>query len=65
MLTNNLLHLDPHAVKGSRGACLIVNVFLEGVHTPGLGDLPVLSPQIHNVLLHMQRIGLPCLKFST
>ena len=44
MLTDNLLHLSPHAVKGSRGAGLIVDVFLEGVHAPWLGHLPVLSP---------------------
>jgi len=50
-LTNDLLHASPHAIKGSCTASDFVDVLLEGVHTPGLGCLAVLSPQVHNVLL--------------
>lgn len=50
-LTNDLLRAIPHAIKGCCTASDIVDVVLEGVHTPGLGCLTVLSPQVHNVLL--------------
>ena len=50
-LTYDLLHASPRAIKGSCTAIDIVDVLLEGVHTPGLGCLTVLSPQVHNVFL--------------
>lgn len=34
--TYDLLHLGPHAVKGSSRASLFVDVLLEGVHAPRL-----------------------------
>ena len=54
-LTNYLLHVSPHAIKGSCTARDIVDVVLKGTQTPGLRCLTVLSPKVDNVFLHTKR----------